>query len=365
MRAMVDAKEFSQALDKVSKTAKRSSIPVLEGVLVEIVNGRCTLTATDLTTWLTAEFPARGDDLSFVLQRTKDTVRACRHFEGELALELSETGEGKRRRLWLTLSCGPREAKIAVIIPEEFPSIGTDEYGRTFTANADRLLERTQRVKYTLRTSDPNEKPVRCQVQFRGADVYALDGHRLACDTDPELPVPIPFMAPPDALEHLKSFGEQEVSLSFGQRYLRITDGFFTIYTRFNLADIFDLNSAVPKQFMEEFQVSTQEFLRELAYLKEFAPSSGKAHVCFSGGRLSMTAHGETYATQIQINGCSNIVFGFDLRYMVEALRQLKTEAWVSVKVNSPFAPIVITAEGRGDFAMILPVRVSAAATAA
>ena len=77
MRATVNAKEFSQALDKVSKVIKRSAIPIIEGVLVRIANGRCTLTATDLTTWLTAEIASEGDDLSFVLRRIKDTARAA------------------------------------------------------------------------------------------------------------------------------------------------------------------------------------------------------------------------------------------------------------------------------------------------
>lgn len=365
MRAMVDAKEFSQALDKVSRAAKRAAVPVLEGVLVQIADGRCTLTATDLTTRLTAELPAQGDDLSFVFQRTRDAVRACRHFEGELALELTETGEGRNRQLWLYLSCGPREAKIAVMDPEEFPQIGTESFEDPFTANAAKLLDRTQRVKYALRKHTINESASRCHVQFRGSDIYALDGYRLACDSDPDLLIPKPFMALPEALEYLKFFGDKEVSLSLGHRFLKITDGVFTIYTRMGEMAAYDLSSAVPKQFTEEFQVNTQGFLRELAYLKEFAPDSGNAHVRFSGGRLSMMVHGEGYATKIQTDGRCGTVFGFDLRYMVDALRQFKTETWVTVKVNSPVAPIVITAEGRGDFAMVLPVRIKEAAAAA
>ena len=90
MKATVDAKEFSQALNKVIKVIKQASIPELEGVLVSISNDRCTLTATDFTTWLTTTIPARGDDLSFVFQRPKDAARACGHFEGELILEAEE-----------------------------------------------------------------------------------------------------------------------------------------------------------------------------------------------------------------------------------------------------------------------------------
>jgi len=141
MRAAVDAKEFSQALDKVSKAAKRSSVPELEGVQVQIAGGRCTLTATDPATWLTAEIPARGDDLGFVFPRTRDAVRACRHFEGEMDMELTEANDRERKCGWLTMVCGPREAKIRVAAWGNFPPPYQADSMHTLTANAAKLLE--------------------------------------------------------------------------------------------------------------------------------------------------------------------------------------------------------------------------------
>ena len=71
-RAVVDAKEFSHAMSKISKILKKCAIPILEEVCLRIQNGRCTLTATDLETWLTTEFPASGDDMFFAFRKTKD-----------------------------------------------------------------------------------------------------------------------------------------------------------------------------------------------------------------------------------------------------------------------------------------------------
>lgn len=70
-RAVVDAKEFSHAMSKISKILKKCAIPILEEVCLRIQNGRCTLTATDLETWLTAELPASGDDMFFVFRKPK------------------------------------------------------------------------------------------------------------------------------------------------------------------------------------------------------------------------------------------------------------------------------------------------------
>ena len=55
MKAKVNAKEFIQALDKVSGLIRKSVIPALEAVLVRFEDNRCTLTSTNLESWLSME----------------------------------------------------------------------------------------------------------------------------------------------------------------------------------------------------------------------------------------------------------------------------------------------------------------------
>lgn len=113
-RAVVDAKEFSHAMSKISKVLKKCAIPILEEVCLQIQNGRCTLTATDLETWLTAEFPASGDDMFFAFRKTKDILRACSHFAGELTMEFSETQSGSKKAGRVLLRCERRGAEFEV-----------------------------------------------------------------------------------------------------------------------------------------------------------------------------------------------------------------------------------------------------------
>ena len=47
-RMVADAKVFSEAMNKVSRVLKKSTIPILEEVHVSVKGGICTLTATDL-----------------------------------------------------------------------------------------------------------------------------------------------------------------------------------------------------------------------------------------------------------------------------------------------------------------------------
>ena len=45
MKASADAKDFTQALNKVIKVLKQSPIPEMEGVLVQVKDKNCALTS--------------------------------------------------------------------------------------------------------------------------------------------------------------------------------------------------------------------------------------------------------------------------------------------------------------------------------
>ena len=225
MRAVVDAKEFSKALDKVSKAVRKSKfVPILEEVLVRFANGRCVLMGTDLETWLTTEIPAQGDDLAFVFRRTASVVKACRHFDGELAIELTETGEGRKRQLRLCMSCGDRVGEFHAFFPEEYPEMPILEPECSFQANASRLMERIDQIKYATLKPSADTNVCSTSIQFKGSRIYCLDGLRAAWSTDESLSVPKPFMAPAASLEYLKVFTKQDISVQLGSRYVDITD---------------------------------------------------------------------------------------------------------------------------------------------
>lgn len=366
MRAVVDAKEFSGALDKVSRVLHKSKCDhILEEAMICFSDGRCTVTGTDFKTWLTTEIPARGDDFAFVFHRTASVAKACRRFDGELAMELTETGEGRKRQLKLCMSCGDRAGEFHAFFPEEYPEMPKLEPEYSFQANVSRLMERIDQIKYaTLKPS--MDADVRCtSIHFSGSKIYCLDGLRAAWSTDEALSVPKPFLAPAASLEYLRAFGKQDVSVRFDRRYVDITDE--TTHLIFHQVEAvpFDLDSAIPKEFREEVCFCPDEFLSELAYLKDLMPVGQKLYFRFGNGRLASYADGCRYQTKIWLDGESRIEIGFDLQYMADALRQFKGEARVHMKLIAPSSPALLEAEGRNDCAMVLPARLTQARIAA
>ena len=368
MRAVVDAKAFFRALDTVSKVLRKSAcIPVLGEALIRFSGGRCVLTGTDLDTWLITEIPARGDDFAFVFHRTANVVKACRCFCGELALELTETGEGRNRQLKLCMSCGSRDGEFHAFFPEDYPEMPEleSEPERSFAVNAAGLMERINRIRYATLKSSANADARSTSIQFSGSRIYCLDGVRAAWSTDEAMSVPKPFMLSAASLEHLKLFGKQDVSVQLGKRYVDITDGTLHLMFRQVEAIPFDLDSAIPTQFREEVDLCPDEFLAELAYLKNLLPTAQKPYVRFCGGRLLTQADGCRYQTRIRLDGRCEMEIGFNLHHMADALRQFKGEPRVRMKLTTPISPIILEAEGRNDCAMVLPVRLKALPAAA
>ncbi len=358
-KSIVDAKEFSQALDQVSKVLRKSAIPALSEVLVRFSGDCCILTATDINTWLIKKIPAWGVDFAFVFRRTKDVAKACRLFDGPLTLELSETGEDRNRTLTLYMRCGNRAGEFEAMAPEDYPDNTPFEAEVSFTANAAALLKRVERVGYAAVKPTSDSLPSAASIQFSGSRVFALDGRRLACDTDRNLSVPRPFMTYGESLSHLKIFGDRDVTFALGKKRGSVTDGMATVDFRITGDTVYNVDDAIPKESGETLFVSPQDFLKELKYLKEFTANERSPYVRFCGGELVMPTATGKFRTSVAVSGESNVTFAFDLRYMLDAMLQFKNERHIALKIKSATFPVMIQAEERSDFALVCPVRLS------
>lgn len=354
MRAIVDAEAFSEALNSVSKLLPKSTLPILECVLIRFEKGRCALTASNLDTWLTLELPAQGDDFSLALRKPLTAVKACRYFEGKLTLELLEDDPKYPEAVF---ACGLRSGRFDAYPAEEYPAVPNQEAMVSFTANAAVLLKRIERVKYAVR--EPQGYSYRADqtcVQFSRTDVFCVDGCRAACDTDPALTFPRPFMTWGKSLACLKLMGDTDVTVYVGVHHIWLVSDAVTICCPNEGVDTFRLMDAVPKRFIEEFHVSPRDFLRELDYLDGFQPKS-KSPVRFCGGKMALKNVEDRCSTAVKIEGENATPFGFDPRFMRDALRQFGGEKRVKVKLSGEIGPIILEAEGRNDFAMVLPVK--------
>lgn len=367
MRSVVNAKEFALALGRVSSVLSKSAIPMLESVLVCFCGGKCILTATDMRIWAKTELPAYGDDFEFLLMKPAEMLKACRHYDGKLVMDLTIPNEDGYWRTNLAVSNGARTGSFEAESADDYPTFLTVEANSSFSGNAPKLLARIQTVKYANEKAEwngLNSYNVKKCIQFSGNQIYAQDSYRAAWDIDPTMEFPGKFMILTEHLEHLKLF-KDEVTFQIGDRYVQVTDGITTLCLRQGEDVLFDLGLVLPKQYQEEFFVSPKEFLNALAYIKGFIPKKISTCARFCDGTLTLDKLPEKCSAVLKLSGINSIPIGFDIRYMEDAMKQFKNEPQVKISVSGRSSPIIIEAEGRGDHALVMPTRLKEYASAA
>ncbi len=370
MKSIVNAEEFRSALKKAfAACAKKSQIPALMNAQISFQEKACTVTCTDLTRWCQVSIPACGDTFSFCLENTKRTLTICNHYSGGLIVEYTADAPpalcpDKNRHGALTLQCGGKACTQAVEKAEDFLNPPEVKDAHTYQVNADTLFQRYKRIKYAL--SNNSTRPTNQCVQFRDNRMVAVDGYRLAVNRDPALQVESVFFIPPSAMDLLPILGNTSCSLLVGEKHIAFEADNIRIVTRVPDGEGLNVDAAIPKMSQEEHTVDVDTLIHDLQYLGEFITNPASQAVRLAGNSMSLSTSEEECSVALELKEPLKTICGFNVRYMLEGLKQFKTKRvrTVTMGLSNPVAPIILT-DGDGDLAMILPMRPGERATAA
>lgn len=350
MKNSVDAAAFYKAMTALMEVPSKSSIRVLREIKVAFDANQCVLSATDLNTWMSVTLPASGDSFDFVFRNSANIQKVCRHFDGTLELELQQRGDES----FLTMRSGGKGGKFPVYEAEECPTWPEFEAKQRYTANAAIILKCVKQVKYAvdLRSTRPEYQGV----LFQNKHIWAVEGHRAACCDDGGLSVEKPFTVAVPALEHLKVFGNTDIQIDVNERCVTFRNEWIrlTAHCVPNATPLIYEN-IVPQKWNEEFCFHRKNFVQALKYLLACIGKTDKPYVRFENGLLTLRAKDCHYKAAVSINPESSIVFGFDARFMLDALTQFEKQDMVTMRLTSPLGAILLVAGNSS--AIVLPVR--------
>ena len=350
MRSSVDAAAFYKAMTALMEVTSKSSIEVLREIKVEFTADHCTLSATNFNTWLSVTIPASGDSFDFVFRNSANIQKVCRHFDGTLELELQQRGDES----FLTMRSGGKGGEFAVYDTEDCPTWPEFEVKQTYTANAANILKCVKQVKYAvdLRSTRPEYQGV----LFQNKHIWAVEGHRAACCDDGGLRVEKPFTVAVPALEHLKVFGNTDIQIDVNERCVTFRNEWIrlTAHCVPNATPLIYEN-IVPQKWNEEFCFHRKDFVQALKYLLACVGKTDKPYVRFDNGALTLRTKECLYKAAVSISAESSIIFGFDARFMLDALTQFEKQDLVTMRLTSPLGAISLIAGNSS--AIVLPVR--------
>lgn len=252
------------------------------------------------------------------------------------------------------MRCGDKGGKFPVYEAEECPTWPEFEAKQSYTANAANILKCVKQVKYAvdLRSTRPEYQGV----LFQNKHIWAVEGHRAACCDDGGLDVETPFLVGVPALEQIKVFGAADIQISVADNWVLFQNEHVRLLAKriLNVTPI-TYESVVPQKWNEEFCFHRKDFVQALKYLLACVGKTDKPYVRFHNGTLSLSVNGCLYKAVVPIDPESSIIFGFDIRYMLDALTQFEKQDLVTMRLTSPLGAISLIASNSS--AIVLPVR--------
>ncbi len=354
--------------------SSRSTLPVLNNILLSVEESRLKLSATDLTiaitTWIGAKVEEEGT--------TTVPARLLTEFVNSLPPERIDMDLNVRTQA-LHLKCGRFESNIKGMDAQDFPIIPTPSADNQVLLDPGELRAIISQVAFAAATDE--SRPVLTGVLARFEDgkvtLAAADGFRLsvrkgnvASGESPATAVIIPARALME-LSRIIGDGEEPVAVSItknrNQAIFKTTQS--ELVTQLVEGNYPDVLSLVPKGHSTRTVVGTVDFLKAVKLASFFARDAAnivrvniEPGSDLAPGRMVVSATSAEMGDQVgeidaTVDGPA-VQIAFNAKYLTELLNVVNA-AQVALETNAPEKPGVFRPVGSEDFVhVIMPMHV-------
>lgn len=358
---------LSAAVSVASRAvAAKSSIPAMEGILIEAGTKLC-LTGYNLETGIQATVPAE-------IKEKGSLVLSARLF-GEIVRKLPDdivtfTATGYT----VNIKCGLSEFNILGSDAEEFPELPSVDQ-QTFLAMPQPTM-RSMIAQTLFAVSDNESRPVHTgslfDVEGDMLTVVSVDGYRLALRREKvgqrQGAGDFSFVVPGSALSEVEKIcsGEEDIIVTQGARHIMFRTGDIVLVCRRLEGEFLPYKNAIPRNNTIKVECDTRALAASIDRVSLIISEKLKSPLrcVFGDGIVSITtrtAIGDA-ADQCVIRGDGNgLEIGFNNKYLMDALKNAPADK-LRLEFTSGVAPcVILPAEGEENFIyMVLPVRLKA-----
>jgi DNA polymerase-3 subunit beta len=346
--------------------AVKSSIPALEGILIE-ANSQLRLTGYNLETGIRATVPAE-------IKETGSLVLSARLF-GEIIRKMpDDVVIFSSDNYTVNIKCGLSEFNILGTDPEEFPELPTVDQVNGLTIGQNTLKAMISQTLFAV--SDTESRPVHTgslfEVDETGLTIVSVDGYRLALRREKaessQGVLPFSFVVPGSALGEVEKIcaGEDSITVTQGARHIMFQTGDTVLVCRRLEGEFLAYRNAIPRNNTIHIEGDARTLLASIERVSLIISDKLKSPLrcVFGDGVLSITTKtgiGDA-ADQCPITGDGQgLEIGFNNKYLMDALKAAPADK-LRLEFTSGVAPcVILPAEGEENFIyMVLPVRLKA-----
>ena len=359
---------LQSAVNTVSRAvAAKSSIPALEGILVE-GSDRLTMSGYNMQTGIRTAFEAEVHEEGRIVLNARLFGEIIRKLPDDLVVFAAD------EKYMVRLTCGDASFEIMGLSAEDYPELPEvdDEYSVAIQQGTLKAMINQTSFAVSTNETRPIHTGSLFEINEQGLTMVSVDGFRLALRREPLDRAEggaFKFVAPGSALNEVEKICEdsdEKVTIIQGKRHLLFEAGATQLICRRLEGDFLDYKNAIPRNNPIRLTVDTKTMLGSLDRVSVVISEKLKSPVrcVFENGRVLLSAKtGAGEAKDIcPLDGDGNgLEIGFNNRYLMDALRYAPADA-VTLELNTSISPaVIVPADGEESFLyMVLPVRLKA-----
>lgn len=356
-----------QAINVASRTvAQKSSIPALEGILVQATK-ELTLTGYNLETGIRTVVPADITETGSLVLNSTLFGNIIRRLPDDVVTFQSDN-------FMVKITCGASEFNILGSDAAEYPELPDVDYVNRVSMEQRKLKSMISQTLFCVATTQA--RPVHTGSLFEVAEdgsvtVVSVDGFRLALRKEGSLEKEgtptFSFVCPGTALSEVEKIcGDTEDPISFvqGGRHIMFQVDSTTLISRRLEGEFLDYRKAVPQNNPIQVIAQRRALMGIVDRCSLIITEKQRSPLrCTFGDNIlkirSATAIGNV-SDECYISGDGkDLEIGFNNKYLMDALRAAPADE-LRLELNTSISPCVIrSAMGEDSFMyMVLPVRI-------
>lgn len=366
MEIKVDQSKLAKALAVVSKvaTGSKTTLPILSNVLIRVLDGKTTLTTTNLDMAVVDYLPtsgAKNGEITVPARLLADFVANLP--KGEVKISVKGTK--------ITTTSGKYQSVMNGVDAADFPELPelNEKKAVIFKMPVEDFKEGMGSVK--IAASNDTTRPALTGVYFNtdGENLYvaATDGYRLAekkliSDVKSEVKAIVPATA---ITEVLSSIGEEveEVEILFDESQVCFRLGEIEITSKYIDGSFPDYRKLIPSKSEVEVEVSRDEVFRVTKLAALFAREVGGSIILETSkaaGTLSVSSVANEFgenSSEIETKVSDDAKVVLNSRYLLDALNVIGVEK-IKLGLSGNLQPMKVEGVKDEDYVhIVMPLK--------
>ncbi len=363
MKFTVNKSDISEAVTNIQRAvSSKTSIPALEGILLNASENHLELCAYDLELGITTTIPAQ-------IAETGKSVLSAKYFSEIVRKTPSETiTVAVDEKNIASIESGYSKFTIIGISAEEFPELPKPTDAMGIELPSALLKSMIRQTLFAVAESDA--KPIHqgslFQLENGKLDMVSVDGYRLAKRTEQvNFKESLSFVVPGKTLGEISRIlkdNDSTVAISAGKRHILFNIENYTVISSLLEGEFLNYKAAIPAESKTDVVVRTREAIESVERVSLLITDRLKSPIrCLFANneiKLSCTTSMGRASDQldVEIKG-DEVEIGFNNRYLLEALRNTECDE-VVIQLGGPLSPMkIVPKEGDSFLFLVLPVR--------